>query len=68
MYFPRIEAFKNQPDSKRGKFFYIAERWDVLWRETQILQASDSQLSLAISAAESISHFVMPPLYCMLNN
>jgi len=52
---------------KGENFFYIAERWDALWRETQILQANDSQLSLAISVAESISHFVLPPLYRMLN-
>jgi len=52
---------------KGENFFSIAERWEALWRETQILQASGSQLSLAISAAESISHFVLPPVYRMLN-
>ncbi|WP_256703401.1 LysR family transcriptional regulator substrate-binding protein [Paenibacillus peoriae] len=31
------------------------------------MQASGLQLSLAISAAESISHFVLPPVYRMLN-
>ncbi|MFD2880211.1 LysR substrate-binding domain-containing protein [Paenibacillus rhizoplanae] len=61
-------APKNQSDSKRGElFFSIAERWEALWRETQILKANGSQLSLAISAAESISHFVLPPVYRMLN-
>lgn len=48
-------------------FFSIAERWDALWRETQILQSSGPQLSLAISAAESLSHFVLPPVYRRLS-
>jgi LysR family transcriptional regulator, transcriptional activator of the cysJI operon len=52
---------------KGESFFYIAERWEALWRETQVLQANEAQLSLAISVAESISHFVLPPLYNMLN-
>lgn len=52
---------------KGESFFYIAERWEALWRETQVLQANEAQLSLAISVAESISHFVLPPLYHMLN-
>lgn len=51
---------------KGESFFYIAERWEALWRETQVLQMNEAQLSLAISVAESISHFVLPPLYQML--
>ncbi|MEG6586310.1 LysR family transcriptional regulator [Dendrosporobacter sp. 1207_IL3150] len=60
-------ASKIQLTPKGENFFSIAERWDALWRETQILRVSGSQLSLAISAAESISHFVLPPVYRMLN-
>lgn len=52
---------------KGEHFFSIAERWEALSRETQILQAGGSPLSLAISAAESISHFVLPSLYEKLN-
>lgn len=52
---------------KGENFFYIAERWEALWRETQVLKNNEPQLSLAVSAAESISHFVLPPLYRMLN-
>ncbi|OWA32960.1 LysR family transcriptional regulator [Saccharibacillus sp. O16] len=52
---------------KGENFFSIAERWEALSRETQILQAGGSPLSLAISAAESISHFVLPPLYRRLS-
>ncbi len=52
---------------KGENFFYIAERWEALWRETQVLKKNEPQLSLAVSAAESISHFVLPPLYRMLN-
>lgn len=66
-----VERKKGAPKirltPKGENFFSIAERWDALWRETQILQSSGPQLSLAISAAESISHFVLPPLYRMLN-
>ncbi len=63
----RKGAAKIRLTPKGENFFSIAERWDALWKETQILQASGSQLSLAISAAESISHFVLPPVYSMLN-
>ena len=52
---------------KGENFFYIAERWEALWRETQVLKNNEAQLSLAVSAAESISHFVLPPLYRILN-
>lgn len=52
---------------KGENFFYIAERWEALWRETQVLKNNEPQWSLAISAAESISHFVLPPLYHLLN-
>ncbi|WP_245625044.1 LysR family transcriptional regulator [Paenibacillus stellifer] len=65
-----VERRKGAPKisltPKGENFFSIAERWEALWRETQILQASGSQLSLAISAAESISHFVLPPVYRIL--
>lgn len=47
---------------KGEKIFYIAERGEALWGETQVLKNNEPQLSLAISAAESISHFVLPPL------
>ncbi len=63
----RKGASKIRLTPKGENFFSIAERWDALWRETQILQASGAQLSLAISAAESISHFVLPPIYDLLN-
>jgi LysR family transcriptional regulator, transcriptional activator of the cysJI operon len=63
----RKGASKISLTPKGENFFSIAERWEALSRETQILQASGSQLSLAISAAESISHFVLPPVYQMLN-
>ena len=44
-------------------FFSIAERLDALRRETQILQTNGPQLALSISVAESLSHFVLPPVY-----
>lgn len=63
----RKGASKIQLTPKGENFFSIAERWEALWRETQILQANGAQLSLAISAAESISHFVLPPVYRLLH-
>lgn len=66
-----VERRKGEPKitltPKGENFFYIAERWEALWRETQVLKNNEPQLSLAISAAESISHFVLPPLYHLLN-
>lgn len=48
-------------------FFSIAERFNALWRETQVLQANGPQLTLSISAAESLSHFMLPPVYYRLS-
>ena len=44
-------------------FVKLAERWHTLSRETQILQTTGAQLSLLISAANSLNIYVLPPLY-----
>jgi LysR family transcriptional regulator, transcriptional activator of the cysJI operon len=49
------------------KFVALAERWSTLWRETQILQAIGPQVSLSISAANSLDMYVLPPLYRALS-
>lgn len=48
-------------------FINIAERWNLLKRETEILQTTGPQLSLAIGAADSLNVYVLPPLYQALS-
>ncbi|MDR3563227.1 MAG: LysR family transcriptional regulator [Negativicutes bacterium] len=45
------------------KFVNLAERWNLLRQETQILQAMGPQPSLFIGAADSLNLYVLPPLY-----
>ncbi len=50
-----------------GKSFVaLAERWSMLNSELEILQASGSQMSLNIGAADSLNIYVLPPLYQMI--
>lgn len=44
-------------------FVNIAERWNALKRETEILQASGVQVSLAVGGSNSLNTYVLPPLY-----
>ncbi|MEL7565770.1 MAG: LysR family transcriptional regulator [Dehalobacterium sp.] len=44
-------------------FVSIAERWNVLKRETEILQAKGAQLSLSIGGSNSLNTYVLTPLY-----
>ncbi|TCL37657.1 DNA-binding transcriptional LysR family regulator [Anaerospora hongkongensis] len=44
-------------------FVAIAERWDALKRDTEKLQASGPQLSLAVGGSNSLNTYVLPPLY-----
>lgn len=44
-------------------FVAIAERWNVLRRDTEKLQASGPQLTLAIGGSNSLNTYVLPPLY-----
>jgi DNA-binding transcriptional LysR family regulator len=48
-------------------FVSIAERWNALKRETEILQASGPQLSLAVGGSNSLNTYVLPPLYRALS-
>ena len=44
-------------------FVAIAERWDALRRETEMLQAGGARLTLAIGGSNSLNTYVLPPLY-----
>lgn len=41
----------------------LAERWSLLQQEILILQSHGPQLTLAISVADSLNLYVLPPLY-----
>jgi DNA-binding transcriptional LysR family regulator len=50
-----------------GKSFVaLAERWSLLNRELEVLQARGSQINLNIGAADSLNIYVLPPLYQMI--
>lgn len=53
--------------AKGESFLVIAERWKELWRETKTFQSSEPQLSLSVSAADSLNLYVLPPLYQALS-
>ena len=44
-------------------FIAIAERWSVLKRDAEKLQASGPQLSLSIGGSNSLNTYVLPPIY-----
>ncbi len=44
-------------------FTKLAERWNTLWQETQMFKNDGAQLSLNISAPNSLNMYVLPPLY-----
>jgi DNA-binding transcriptional LysR family regulator len=48
-------------------FVALAERWRMLNRELQFLQARGPQLSIVIGAADSLNVYVLPPLYQAIN-
>jgi len=47
-------------------FAVLAERWSMLKREVEILQCQGPQTCLTIGAADSLSVYVLPPLYRMI--
>ncbi|WAH37631.1 LysR family transcriptional regulator [Alicyclobacillus dauci] len=49
------------------EFSTIAEKWNDLMREVEILQNHGPRISLSIGAVDSLNAFVLPPLYRMLN-
>ncbi|MDR3589183.1 MAG: LysR family transcriptional regulator [Negativicutes bacterium] len=61
-----VERGKGVPrirlTSTGERFVALAERWDSLQQETRVLQALGPQLSLSISAADSLNIYVLPPL------
>lgn len=50
------------------KFFPIAERWNNLFRETQLIKSNSEDLSLSIGCVDSVNTYIMPPLYKALSN
>ena len=44
-------------------FIGLAERWNLLEQETELLQKNGPQMSLTVSAADSLNIYVLPPLY-----
>ena len=47
-------------------FLSVAERWDALWRETEILKQEGDKIALSFGAVESLNLFVFPPLFKLL--
>ncbi|MDR3562592.1 MAG: LysR family transcriptional regulator [Negativicutes bacterium] len=49
------------------EFVRLAERWDALMRETQILQAQGPRLTLSVGAVDSLNTCFFPPLYRLIS-
>ena len=47
-------------------FLSVAERWDALWKETELLKQEGDKLALNFGAVESLNLFVFPPLFTLL--
>jgi len=48
------------------EFLQLAERWNSLWLETQILKSQGPTLSLSFGAVHSLNTYVFPPLFSAL--
>lgn len=48
------------------EFLQLAERWNSLWLETQILKSQGPKLSLSFGAVHSLNTYVFPPLFSAL--
>lgn len=44
-------------------FIDLAERWEVIWQETQRLKVNGPQLTLSIGTIDSLNYAVFPSLY-----
>lgn len=49
------------------QFIDLAERWDSLWQETQLLQPGKPKLALSIGTLDSIINSIFPSLYNALS-
>lgn len=67
--FERGKGFKSIRLTPAGEaFITIAERWDSLLRETQILHSGGPQLSLSILTLDSLINSTFPALYRALSH
>jgi DNA-binding transcriptional LysR family regulator len=67
--FERGKGYKNIRLTPAGEaFITIAERWDSLLRETQILHSGGPQLSLSILTLDSLINSTFPALYRALSH
>lgn len=48
-------------------FISLAERWQSLWRETQLLKSDSSNLALAIGTLDSFNYAIFPELHRALS-
>jgi DNA-binding transcriptional LysR family regulator len=46
-----------------AEFLQLAERWNSLWLETQILKSQGPKLSLSFGTVNSLNTFVFPPVF-----
>lgn len=66
--FERGKGWKSIRLTPAGEEFVdLAERWDSLWRETQLLQPGKPKLALSIGTLDSVINSILLPLYCSLN-
>lgn len=66
--FDRGRGMKNIYLTPAGEdFLPLAERWNTLWKETELLRLQGDKLSLSIGTLESLNLYVFPPLFVNLS-
>lgn len=66
--FERGKGWKSIRLTPEGEeFIDLAERWDSLWQETQLMQLRKPKLTLSIGVLDSIINSIFPSLYHSLS-
>ena len=66
--FERGKGLKSIHLTPEGEeFIDLAERWNALWHETQLIQIGKPKLTLSIGVLDSIVHSIFPSLYFALS-
>jgi DNA-binding transcriptional LysR family regulator len=67
--FERSKGWKAIRLTPEGEAFVdLAERWNALWQETQLLQRGEPKLTLSIGVLDSIINSIFPSLYEALSH
>jgi DNA-binding transcriptional LysR family regulator len=60
-----LKSIRLTPEGE--EFIDLAERWDSLWQETQLMQLRKPRLPLSIGILDSLTNSIVPSLYYSLS-